>query len=110
MLSAIGIYGVVSNSVAHRTAEIGVRLALGATGGRVVSQIVRESLRVIVAGAAAGWLIVYGVYIHLVRPAPISLPVFAGIPAVLLLVAAVSSWLPARRATRIDPVTALRQE
>jgi predicted permease len=110
VLAAIGIYGVVAYSVAHRTSEIGVRIALGATGTRVVAQMMQESLRVIVAGAAAGWLAVYGAYIHLVRPAPVSLAVFGAIPMVLLLIAGIACWIPARRATRVDPVVALRAE
>jgi predicted permease len=110
LLAAIGIYAVVAYTVAHRTSEIGVRIALGATGQRVVAQMVKESLRVIAAGAAAGWLAVFAVYIHLVRPAPIYLTIFAGIPALLLAVAALACWLPARRATRVDPVIALRAE
>jgi len=110
VLAAIGMYAVVAYSVAQRTVEIGVRLALGATARTVVRQIVQESLKTIAVGAVIGWLAVYGVYIHLVRGVPISWSVFAGIPAALLVVAAVSCWLPARRASRVDPVVALRSE
>ncbi|MCC7032714.1 MAG: ABC transporter permease [Acidobacteria bacterium] len=110
LLAAIGIYAVVAHAVAQRTTEIGVRLALGATTGTVVGQIVRESLKTIGVGGVAGWLAVYGFYIHLVRGTPIAWSVFAGVPAALLLVAAVSCWLPARRASRVDPVVALRRE
>jgi predicted permease len=109
VLAAIGIYAVVSYSVSRRTTEIGVRLALGATARGVVSQIVGESLRVIGAGALAGWSIMFLVALHLLRGA-IDLPVFAGVPAILLLVATVACWVPARRATRVDPMAALRQE
>ncbi|MDF2774862.1 MAG: permease, partial [Geminicoccaceae bacterium] len=108
VLAAIGIYAVVSYTVSHRTAEIGVRIALGASSGRVVSQIVRENLRVIAIGAAAGWCVAFMVAIHVQRGAPISLTVFAGVPMLLLLVGAVACWVPARRASRIDPVVALR--
>ena len=109
VLAAIGIYAVVSYSVSRRTTEIGVRLALGATARRVVSQIVRETLGVVGAGALAGWLLMFMVALHLLGGV-ISLPVFAGVPAVLLLVAAIASWLPARRATSVDVMVALRQE
>ena len=109
ILAAVGIYAVVAYTVAHRTKEIGVRIALGATTGRVVSQIVRESLRVIVAGAAFGWLLVYVVYIHLV-PGGRDLLSFGGVPALLLAVATIACWIPARRATGVDPVVALRNE
>lgn len=110
LLAAIGMYAVVAYSVAQRTTEIGVRLALGATTRTVVGQIVRESLKTIGVGGAAGWLAVYGVYIHLVRGTPVAWSVFAGVPVALLAVAAVSCWLPARRASRVDPVVALRSE
>ena len=109
LLAAIGIYAVVAYSVAHRTTEIGVRMALGATAPRVVSQIVGESLRVVAAGALVGWAIAVLVDLHLVRD-PMALSVFVGIPMLMLLVAAIACWLPAHRAAAIDPVRALRSE
>jgi predicted lysophospholipase L1 biosynthesis ABC-type transport system permease subunit len=108
-LAAIGIYAVVAYSVSQRTSEIGVRVALGATASRVVGQIVRESLRVISAGAALGWLLVVMVYIHLVRGG-LDLPVFIGVPTLLLAVATIAAWVPAHRASRVDPTKALRAE
>ncbi len=109
LLAAIGIYAVVSYSVSRRTTEIGVRLALGATAQRVVSQIVGETLRVVGAGALAGWMLMILIALHLLGGV-ISLAVFLGVPAILLLVAALASWLPARRATSVDVMIALRQE
>jgi putative ABC transport system permease protein len=109
VLAAVGIYAVVAYAVGHRTTEIGVRMALGATPARVESLIVRESLPVIAAGAAFGWAIVFMVYIHLVRR-PLDIPSFFGVPLLLLAVAMVACWIPARRATRIDPMVALRSE
>lgn len=109
VLAAIGIYAVVAYSVSQRTTEIGVRLALGATADQVVSQMVGESLRVVAAGAMVGWAIALVIDLHLVRE-PISVSVFAGVPAVLMLVAAAACWIPARRAASVDPMIALRQE
>jgi ABC-type antimicrobial peptide transport system permease subunit len=109
MLAAIGIYAVVAYSVAQRTAEIGVRVALGATAKRVVSQIVRESLRVVGVGAIVGWLAVVFVYTHLIRSG-LDVSVFAGVPVLLVAVALLAAWIPARRAGRVDPVVALRSE
>ena len=110
VLAAIGIYAVVAYTVSHRTAEIGVRIALGATGARVVRQIVRETLEVVGIGATIGWALAVLVAIHVMRGAPINLVIFLGVPAVLMLVATGASWLPARRASRVDPVVALRAE
>jgi putative ABC transport system permease protein len=107
-LAAIGIYGVVAYTVSHRTAEIGVRIALGATSGRVVRQILRETLRVVGIGAMIGLLMAFLVAIHAMRGAPINLVIFLGVPAVLMLVAAGATWVPARRASGVDPVVALR--
>lgn len=109
-LAACGMYAVVSYAVARRTREIGVRLALGGSARRVAGEIVRESLRAIVAGVVGGWLVVYGVYIHVAAGQPVSWLVFGGIPLVLLLVAAVSCWIPARRVSLVDPTTAIRVE
>jgi putative ABC transport system permease protein len=108
LLAALGIYAVVAYTVAHRTTEIGIRLALGATRRRVVRQIVAETLRVIAAGAVFGWIFTVLINLHLVR-GPLYLSVFAGVPAILLLVAAAACWLPAWRASRLDPVEALRE-
>jgi len=110
VLAAIGIYAVVAYTVSHRTAEIGVRIALGATAARVVRQIVRETLRVVGIGATVGWALAFLVAIHVMRGAPINLVIFLGVPVLLMLVAAGASWLPARRASRVDPVVALRAE
>jgi ABC-type lipoprotein release transport system permease subunit len=108
LLAAIGIYAVVSYTVSRRTTEIGVRIALGATGGRVIAQIVRDGLRVIAIGAAAGWAVAFMVAIHVVRGAPVDLTAFIGVPVLLLIVGAAACWVPARRASRVDPVVALR--
>jgi putative ABC transport system permease protein len=108
-LAAIGIYAVVAYSVAQRTSEIGVRVALGATSARVVGQIVRESLHVIAAGAALGWMFAVMIYTHLMH-GRLDVPVFGGVPVVLLAVSALAAWLPARRASLVDPTIALRTE
>jgi hypothetical protein len=109
-LAAIGIYAVVSYAVARRTREIGVRLALGATSRRVVVQILRENLGVITRGAAIGWVLALAISVHAITKGAINLPVFIGVPAILLGVATLACWIPAKRASRIDPMAALRHE
>lgn len=109
VLAAIGIYAVVAYGVAQRTTEVGVRLALGASRERVVAQIVRESLWVVLAGALVGWAAVTLMYTRTLRGS-LDIPVFAGIPLLLLAVATLSAWLPARRAAAVDPMVALRAE
>ena len=109
-LAAIGIYAVVSYAVARRTREIGVRLAFGATSGRVVLQIIRENLGVITRGAAIGWILALAISVHGITKGVVNLPVFIGVPAILLGVATLACWIPARRASRIDPMVALRHE
>jgi predicted permease len=109
-LAAIGIYAVVSYAVARRTREIGVRLAFGATSTRVVLQIIRENLGAIAQGAAIGWLLALAISVHAITKGVINLPVFLGVPAILLGVATLACWIPAWRASRIDPVAALRHE
>ena len=109
-LVAIGIYAVVSYTVSQRTTEIGVRLAMGATADRVVRQIVKEGLQVAAAGVILAWVLAAFAQMHLFNGGPGAWTVLMGVPIVLLGVAAFSCWLPARRATTVDPVVALRAE
>lgn len=109
LLAAIGIYAVVGFVVAQRTSEIGVRLALGATPRRVTVETMRDSLRVISIGALTGWLLAFLVYIHIRTSAGPGGPAFVGAPAVLLAVAALACWMPARRAATVDPAVTLRE-
>lgn len=110
MLAAVGIYAVVAYTVSLRTTEIGVRLALGATARRVIAQFVADSLRVISLGALVGWAMAFAIATVLLPGGAIDVPVFAGVPLVLLLVATLACWLPARRATKVDVMVALRQD
>jgi predicted permease len=109
-LAAIGIYAVVSYAVSRRTREIGLRLAFGATSGRVIRQIIRENLGVITQGAAVGWLLALATSLHAIPNGAFNLRVFIGVPTILLGVATLACWIPARRASRIDSMAALRHE
>ncbi|HLZ52283.1 MAG TPA: ABC transporter permease [Candidatus Acidoferrum sp.] len=109
-LAAIGIYAVVSYAVSKRTKEIGLRLAFGATSGGVVLQIIRENLGVISAGAAIGWVVALAISVRAGAKSGVNLPVFIAVPALLLGLATLACWIPARRASRIDPMAALRHE
>jgi ABC-type antimicrobial peptide transport system permease subunit len=114
LLAAIGIYGVLAYFVGQRTREIGVRMALGAAPGSVIGMVLRQGLRPIAAGMAIGLAgsvafsrslagMLYGV--SAVDPL-----VLAAVPLALLLTACLASALPTWRATRIDPMIALRLE
>lgn len=114
LLAAIGIYGVMSYSVSQRSQEIGIRLAMGARPADVVGMVVRQGLTLALAGLALGAAaalaaarVVSGMLIHVEATDPTT---FAGAAAFLLVVSLAATWLPARRATHIDPVLALRQE
>ena len=108
-LAAIGIYAVVAYAVAQRTAEIGLRIALGASTRRVVYEMVRDSMRAVGAGLIPAWLLLLVVTLHL-RAGVISAPIVFGLPVLLLAVAWVAAWVPARRAAKIEPMRALRYE
>ncbi len=114
LLAAIGIYSVLSYSVAQRTHEIGVRLALGASPRNVVALIVRQGFAVVAAGLAVGLGIVgaasYYLSPILVRVPPGDPTVFLTVPALLLGIAWLACWQPARRAARVNPIEALRAE
>jgi predicted permease len=110
ILVAIGIYAVVSYTVSQRTTEIGIRVAMGATSNRVVKQIVMEGLIVVSGGLILAWVIAAMVQLHLFSAGPGAWTVLMAVPALLFGVAALACWLPARRATTVDPVVALRAE
>ena len=109
VLAAIGIYAVVAYAVTLRTGEIGIRLALGATSGRLIAQFVGEHLLVVLGGTVVGWLLAFAVVVGFFD-APLDLPVFAGVPLILFAVALAASYWPARRVTKVDPLLALRAE
>jgi predicted permease len=114
LLAAIGLYGVLAYTVARRTAEIGIRIAIGATRASVVWLVLRGSLITVLAGIAIGAptalaltklvaSVLYGV-------TPKDLVSFTAAVVLMLIVTAVAAWIPARRSSRIDPMVALRYE
>ena len=113
LLAAVGIYGVLAYSVAQRTREIGVRMALGARDTTVARMVVREALGVVGVGLAigvAGALALTRVLASLLyEVSPTDPLTFVGVALVLGAVAVAASYLPARRAARVDPIVALRQ-
>jgi len=113
VLASVGLYGVLSYGVARRTGEIAIRIALGARPGRVVSMVLRETTVLVAAGLAMGGGLAYGFSrlidsrLYGVSPEdPLTLALATGL---LLLVALAAAYLPARRASRVDPMAALRQ-
>jgi putative ABC transport system permease protein len=114
LLAAIGVYGLISNSVAQRTREIGIRVALGARTSQVVGPIVAEGMILALigvglglAGAAAATRLIATVLFGVEPTDPLT---FSAVAMLLLLVALLASYIPARRALRVDPLVALRAE
>ena len=114
LLASLGIYGLISYSVNRRTQEIGVRMALGASAGHVQSRIVLRTLGLaglgMIAGVAVSWLLVRSVSGLLYGIPSGDPPTFAGAVLVLMGIAALAGYLPARRASKIDPMICLRAE
>lgn len=114
IVALVGIYGVLSYAVVRRTREIGIRMAVGASAGRVVRMIVAEGLALTLLGVAVGWALGVGVGRVLgslfVDLAAFDAATFTVIPVAFTAAALVAAWLPARRATRVNPLSALRSE
>lgn len=114
LLAAVGLYGVTSFLVSLRTREIGLRAALGATPSRIFGQVLREgawmTLAGLVAGVAASLVLTRYIASFLFGVKPVDPITLAAVPIVLAAIAGLALWLPARRATNIDPMEALRQE
>jgi putative ABC transport system permease protein len=114
LLAAIGIYGVLMHTISQRTREIGIRLALGANRGAVVAMVVRQAAALAIVGLVLG-LVMAAAASRTIRSLlfgiePTDAATYAVVAAGLLGVALLASYIPARRASRIDPVTALRYE
>ncbi|HEX4945241.1 MAG TPA: ABC transporter permease, partial [Blastocatellia bacterium] len=114
LLAAVGIYGVMSYSVASRTHEIGIRMALGARTSDVMRMVVRQGMKLTAMGVAIGlagsMVLVYLASSLLVGTGLSDWPTFTGVALLLAFVAFVACWIPARRATKVDPMIALRYE
>jgi putative ABC transport system permease protein len=114
VLAALGIYGVMSFAVAQRTHEIGLRMALGAGQDRVVAQVMREGMSLALVGLALGLggaisvgRVMRGMWYQV---GAIDATAFSAVTMVLLATALLACFVPARRATQVDPMQALREE
>ena len=114
LLASLGVYSVMAHLVTFRTSEIGIRMALGATPGAVMRMVLGHSSRLtlvgIVLGVAGGLAVSRLMQQVLFEVNPADPRIYLAVSMTLLLVAGCASWFPARRATRIDPVIALRME
>jgi putative ABC transport system permease protein len=112
LLACIGLYGVLATAVRQRTAEIGVRMALGATRGRIVSLVIRDGLTLIGTGLVLGLVVAVwltrAMATMLVGVRPTDPATYAATMALFVVIAVIACWIPARRAAAIDPAAALR--
>ena len=114
LLATVGLYGVIAYGVSQRVREIGVRMALGASRGNVLALVLRQGMKLGGIGVVVGVVGALGLsrvlvnMLYEVKPRDPSM--FIGVSLLLLLVALLASWLPARRAARVDPLEALRHE
>ncbi len=113
-LAAIGLYGLMAYSVAQRTKEIGIRMALGARPGAVLKLVVRQGMRLVLIGMAVGLVAAFNLtklvsnqLFGALANDPLT---FASVPLLLASVALLACWIPARRAAKTDPLAALRRE
>jgi len=113
-LAAVGVYGVISYSVSQRTQEIGIRMALGARARTVLKLVLRQGFFLtilgLMIGLAASWVLTRYMKELLYQVEPTDTLTFVGVAAFLALVSTIACWIPARRATRVNPIVALRYE
>ncbi len=114
LLAGLGLYGVIAYSVSQRTRELGIRIALGAGRGRVVGMVLRQGVALVAVGVVVGLVLaaMLGRLLsaELFGVTPHDTVTFCAVPAVLAVVAIVATWVPARRAARVDPLIAMREE
>ena len=112
LLAVVGIYGVISYAVSLRTRELGIRIALGATAAQVSGLVLRHGISLAIAGVAVGGVAAYwltGLLSKFLGVAPKDPLTFLGVAALLIGIAILASYLPARRAARVDPLLAMRE-
>jgi putative ABC transport system permease protein len=114
VLAAVGIFGVMAYSVAQRTRELGLRIALGASRGRVLQLVLAHAVRLTLVGVAIG-LVATFLLTRYVSSLLFNVPAYdpmtlVGVVAVLIVISLCACYLPARRATLVDPIVALREE
>ncbi len=114
ILATTGLYGTVAYSVSRRSREMGIRISLGADAGSVVSMVLKGAMGLVAVGAVLGWALSLGlaqtVRVFLYGISTLDPVTFIGVPLVLGLVALVAALIPARRASRINPVNALKSD
>ena len=114
VLACIGLYGTMAYTVARRTGEIGIRMAIGARPADILSMVLRESVRLVLMGSGVGLVAALAatraIRSHLYGLTPHDPYVLTGAAAILVAVTMVAACIPARRASRVDPLRALRNE
>jgi ABC-type antimicrobial peptide transport system permease subunit len=114
VVGALGVYGVIASVVAQQTRELGIRVALGATTGRIVGDVLAQAGRFVavglVLGLPAGWVVSRSIASLLFEVRQTDVATYVIVAGVLTATALLAAWIPARRAARVDPLISLRSE